>query len=124
MAFPSYSPTSRAFNAGDYSYKKFTSQSGKEIRILYGDKRTGMELELEYENIPDTQADDFITHYDEVKGGFNSFVLPSSFRTGWTGDAAAIDAASGNQWRYGSPPDIRSVSPGISSVSVKLMGVL
>ena len=99
MAFPSYNPTSRTFNAGDYVYKKFASQSGKEVRILYGDKRTGMELDLGYENIPDTQADDFITHYDEVKGGFNSFVLPSAFRTGWTGDAAAIDAATGNQWR-------------------------
>jgi hypothetical protein len=124
MAFPSYNPTSRTFNAGDYVYKKFTSQSGKEVRILYGDKRTGMGLELGYENIPDSQADDFVTHYDEVKGGFNSFVLPSAFRTGWTGDAAAIDAATGNQWRYDSPPEIRSVRPGRSSVTVKLVGVL
>jgi hypothetical protein len=124
MTFPALNPTGRTFNAGDYVYKKFSSQSGKEIRILYGDKRTGMELELEYENILDTQADDFIAHYDEVKGGFNSFSLPSAFRSGWAGNSAAIDAATGNQWRYGSPPGIRSVRPGISSVTVKLVGVL
>lgn len=124
MAFPSYAPTSRSFGAGDYSYKTFQSQSGKEIRILYGDKRTGMTLDLGYDNIPDTQADDFVTHYDEVKGGFTAFTLPAVFRTGWSGDAAAIDAATGNQWRYSEPPTITSVRPGISSVTVKLVGVL
>lgn len=124
MAFPAYAPTARSFNAGDYSYKTFQSQSGKEVRILYGDKRTGMTLDLSYDNIADTKADDFIAHYDEVKGGFMSFTLPAAFRTGWSGDAVAIDAATGNQWRYSEPPTITSVRPGISSVTVKLVGVL
>ena len=124
MAYPSLQPTSRQFDAGDYPYKSFQSQNGKEVRILYGDKRTGMTLHLGYDNIADTSADDFIAHYDEVKGGFASFTLPAAFRTGWTGDAAAIDAATGNQWRYSQPPTITSVRPGISSVTVKLVGVL
>jgi len=124
MAFPSYAPTSRSFGAGDYAYKAFQSQSGKEVRILYGDKRTGMTLDLSYDNIPDTQADDFVAHYDEVKGGFTSFTLPAAFRTGWSGNTAAIDAATGNQWRYSEPPAITSVRPGISSVTVRLVGVL
>ena len=124
MAFPAYAPTARSFNAGDYSYKTFQSQSGKEVRILYGDKRTGMTLDLSYDNIADTKADDFIAHYDEVKGGFTSFALPAAFRTGWSGDAVAIDATTGNQWRYSEPPTITSVRPGISSVTVRLVGVL
>ena len=124
MAYPSLQPTGRRFDAGDYPYKTFQSQSGKEVRILYGDKRTGMTLDLSYDNIADTDADDFITHYDEVKGGFVSFTLPAAFRAGWSGDAAAIDAATGNQWRYSQPPTITSVRPGISSVTVKLVGVL
>jgi hypothetical protein len=66
MAFPSYAPTARSFSAGDYAYKTFQAQSGKEVRILYGDKRTGMTLDLSYNNIADTHADDFITHYDEI----------------------------------------------------------
>ena len=124
MAYPSYTPTSRSFNAGDYSYKTFKAQSGVEVRILYGDKRTGMTLDLGYDNIPDTQADDFIAHYDETKGGFTAFTLPAAFRTGWTGAPSAIDAATGNKWRYDGPPAITSVRPGISSVTVKLVGVL
>jgi hypothetical protein len=124
MAYPAFAPTSRSFAAGDYQYKTYKAQNGKEVRILYGDKRTGMTLDLGYDNIADTAADDFIAHYDETKGGFASFTLPDAFRTGWTGDAAAIDAATGNQWRYDGPPAITSVRPGISSVTVKLVGVL
>ena len=124
MAYPSLAPTARSFDAGDYQYKTFKAQSGKEVRILYGDKRTGMTLDLSYDNIADTAADDFIAHYDEVKGGFTSFTLPSSFRAGWGGDTAAIDAATGNRWRYEQPPQITSVRPGISSVTVRLIGVL
>ena len=124
MAYPSLAPTARSFSAGDYQYKTYKAQNGKEVRILYGDKRTGMTLDLSYDNIADTQADDFIAHYDETKGGFSSFTLPAAFRTGWSGNTSAIDAASGNQWRYEQPPAIRSVRPGISSVTVRLVGVL
>jgi len=124
MAFPTHKPTGRTFDAGDYTYKTFKAQSGKEVRILYGDKRTGMQLQLVYENVNDTAADDFVAHYDEVKGGFNTFVLPSAFKSGWNGDASAIDAATGNRWRYQSAPSITSVRPGISSVTVNLIGVL
>ena len=70
-----------------------------------------MKLQLQYANIADTAADDFVTHYDEVKGGFD--VLRCLLRSGsWSGDAAAIDAATGNNWRYESPPQIASVRPG------------
>jgi hypothetical protein len=123
MAYPTLAPTARSFSAGDYSYKTFKSQNGAEVRILYGDKRTGMTLDLSYDNIADTAADDFITHYDETKGGFTSFTLPTAFRTGWSGNTSAIDAATGNKWRYDGPPQITSVRPGISNVTVKLVGV-
>jgi hypothetical protein len=124
MAYPTLAPSSRTFDAGDYPYKTFRSQNGSETRILYGDKRTGMTLDLGYDNIADTYADDFIAHYDETKGGFSVFTLPEEFRTGWSGNTAAIDAATGNKWRYDSPPQITSVRPGISNVKVKLVGVL
>lgn len=124
MAFPSHKPTGRSFDAGDYSYKTFKSQSGKEVRILYGDKRTGMKLQLQYQNIGDNEADDFIGHYDQVKGGFETFTLPDEFRAGFEGIAERIDAATGNKWRYESAPQLTQVRPGISTVTVNLIGVL
>tara|TARA_R100000005_G_C4915629_1_gene151295 strand:+ start:366 stop:740 length:375 start_codon:yes stop_codon:yes gene_type:complete len=124
MAFPTHKPSGRSFDAGDYSYKTFKSQSGKEVRILYGDKRTGMKLQLQYQNIDDTAADDFIAHYDDVKGGFETFTLPTEFRAGFEGTATSIDAATGNKWRYESAPQLTQVRPGISTVTVNLIGVL
>lgn len=91
---------------------------------MYGDKRTGMTLDLSYENMTDSAADDFVAHYDEVKGGFDTFTLPSEVRSGWTGTSSVIDVSTGNNWRYESPPSITAVRPGFSSVTVKLVGVL
>ena len=124
MAFPTHKPSGRSFDAGDYSYKTFKSQSGKVVRILYGDKRTGMKLQLQYQNIDDTAADDFIAHYDDVKGGFQTFTLPTEFRAGFEGTATSIDAATGNKWRYDSATQLTQVRPGISTVTVNLIGVL
>ncbi len=124
MAFPGIVPSSRDFDAGDYPIKTFKAQSGVEARILYGSRRTGMTLSLQYQNIPDTQAELFLDHYDETKGTYLTFNLPTSFRTGWGGNSDAIDAATGNSWRYEAAPSVTNVRPGISTVAVKLVGVL
>lgn len=125
MAYPTLTPSARNFDAGDYPVKTFKAQSGAEARILYGSKRTGMTLDLSYDNIADTQADDFVSHFDEVLGTYSTFALPSAVITGWSGVASAIDAsATGNQWRYSQPPQITNVRPGRSSVQIKLIGAL
>lgn len=124
MAYPTLKPTSRTFAQGDYPIKTVQSQSGVETRILYGNRRTGMSLELTYDNITDTQAELFTTHYDETKGTYLTFTLPSQAKAGWTAAATTIDVVSGAAWRYEGPPTITAIQSGISSVQVKLKGVL
>lgn len=124
MAFPSLIPSSREYDGGDYPVKTFKAQSGAESRILYGSRRTGMTLNLSFEHITDTQVQTFLTHYDETKGTYTTFSVPKSVFTGWSGSAAALDAATGNSWRYSESPVITNTHPGISSVRVKLVGVL
>lgn len=126
MAFPTVTPSSRSFDAGDWPVKAFRSQNGVETRILYGSNRTGMSLQLSYENITDATAELFLDHYNEVQGTYRTFTLPQTGATGgWTGNADAVDgSSSGNTWRYAEPPAVQSVKPGISSVQVKLVGVL
>lgn len=125
MAYPAYKPTSRTFDAGDYPVKTFKSQSGVEARILYGSKRTNMKLKLNYSNITDSRAAAFSAHFDQVLGTYNTFTLDNEAIAGWDGGSGVIDAvASGNQWRYERPPVIDQVRPGISSVTVSLVGVL
>lgn len=99
------------------------------MRILYGNRRTGTELELSYENISDTQASDFLTHYEDVKGTYGTFSIRDETRSGWDRNAAPssappFDAPSGNTFRYADAPQISSVRPGRSSVTVRLVSVL
>ena len=123
MPFPSIAPTARDFNPGDWPVKTFNAQSGAEVRILYGDTRTQMKLALNYDNLIDTQAEQFLTHYDEVKGSYLTFDLNSTAKAGWSGSAAAIDAGNINKWRYVDAPQVTAVRPGRSSVRVNLVGV-
>lgn len=124
MAFPALRPTVRQFEPGDWPIKSYRAQSGAEVRILYGSKRTGMALGLGYSNITDAQAEQFLTHYDSVFGTFETFSLPDQARSGWGGTQAAIDAATGNRWRYAEQPEVTAVRPGKSSVRVSLVAVL
>jgi hypothetical protein len=123
MPFPALRPTARNFKPGDWPIKSYSSQSGAEVRILYGDTRTKMELELGYDNLTDAQAEQFLTHYDEVKGSYLTFDLNSTAKAGWSGGAAAIDAGNINKWRYANTPQVTAVRPGRSSVRVNLVGV-
>ena len=125
MAFPNLTPTSRSFESGDYPVKTFKSQNGAEVRILYGDKRTNMKLSLSYANITDAEAEQFLDHFDEVQGTFKTFTLSTLSRNGWTGNKDALGAQThGNDYRYEKPPQQVSVRPGISTVTVNLIGVL
>jgi hypothetical protein len=123
MPFPALRPTSRDFKPGDYPVKTYSAQSGAEVRILYGDTRTRMELSLGYDNATDAQAKQFLDHYDEVKGSFNTFQVNASTRAGWGSTAAAIDATGVNRWRYADSPQVTAVRPGRSSIRVNLVGV-
>lgn len=125
MPFPTHKPTARQFDAGDWPSKSFKSQSGVEVRILYGSQRTGMSLDLTYSNVTDAAAEQFLVHYQEVQGTYGTFTIPPEAKAGWAGNTQALDVTgSGNRWRYAGPPQVTSVKPGRSSVQVQLVGVL
>ena len=126
MAFPNLVPTSRSFEAGDYSVKTFKAQSGSETRILYGDKRTNMKMSLTYSNITDANAALFFIHFDsETTGTFTTFEIAQNTRLGWAEDKKYLGANdSGNRWRYENAPQQVQVRPGVSTVTVNLIGVL
>jgi hypothetical protein len=125
MAFPDLVPSSRTFSPGDFPIKKFNAQSGAEVRILYGSRRVNQIFELSYENISDVNAQLFLADYEDRKGTFERFYLSDSVYEGWSPGTAdsKLDRGPGTLWRYDAPPAIRSVRPGISSVTVKLRAV-
>jgi len=123
MAFPSLTPTGRQFTPGDFPNKRFNSQSGAEVRILYGSRRTNAVLSLSYDNVTDANAESFLDDYSEQLGTFRTFTLPSEVFEGWSGETATLDAPSGTEWRYDAEPQVQAVRPGISSVTVSLRAV-
>lgn len=124
MPFPTLRPTAREFNPGDWPIKRFNSQSGAEIRILYGNRRINATLSLTYDNISDSSAQLFLSDYEAQIGTLRTFTLPADIRAGWTGTASAIDAPPSALWRYESAPVVQAVRPGRSSVTVNLVAVI
>ena len=126
MAFPTIPPTGRAFDPGDFSNTKYKANNGAEFRILYGSKRTGMKMQLSYQNITDAQAEQFLDHFHSMQGTFQQFELTdgaNGTKSGWKGNGDAIGAVAwGSQWRYESAPQLTSVYPGVSTVTVNLIG--
>ena len=125
MTFPTIAPTDRQYTAGNWPVRTFTSQSGAEVRLLYGNRRFGHTLTLQYSNISDTQAEEFFTDYYAQKGTFTTFALPQPLTDnvgkGWSGSTEFFNAGVGAQWRYAEPPQLVSVYPGVSSVSITLV---
>lgn len=124
MSYPTYAPSSRAFDPGNWPVKSYSSMNGTEIRLLYGSRRTAATFTLSYQNLSDVEAQEFLTHYDEMLGTFSTFDLPTSVFKGWSGDASAFDPTNSMSFRYQEAPKLDSVKPGVSSVSVSLIGVL
>ena len=123
MAFPSLTPTGRQFTPGDFPSKRFNAQSGAEVRILYGSRRTNAVLSLSYANVTDANAESFLDDYSDQLGTFRTFTLPSAVFEGWSGTTSKLDAPSGTKWRYDAEPQVQAVRPGISSVTVSLRAV-
>ena len=126
--FPAIVPTARAYNPGDWPVRSYVSQSGVEIRILYGDTESGTALSLSYENLKDNEAQLFVDHYRAVLGTYMQFLLNASgnnnAKGGWEGDSNSLGKPQGTYWRYASAPTLRQVGPGVTSVNVDLVAVL
>ena len=123
MSYPTLSPSSRNYDPGNWAVKNYNAMSGAEVRIRYGDKRFNAKLSLQYQNISDTAADDFLAHYDEQLGTYKAFTLPSEVLAGWTG-SNYIPNQSVMKFRYSGSPKVQSVRPGVSTVSIELTGVI
>ena len=127
--FPQYVPTSRSYGAGDFPVKVYRAQDGGEVRILYGDKRVGMTLNLTYQNIEDSMSAEFLDHYHSVKGTFQQFELgdgtSAGAKKGWDGGDKHVGATYwGSKWRYSQQPTVISVYPGYSTVTVNLVAAV
>lgn len=130
--FPPMRPTTRTFRLGDYPTKKYTSLSGATFRRQFGNRQTGYTVEFTFKNIGDAaelreySGTTFLIldHFNKV-GTNLGFTLGDRMFAGMDESIESmIQAPSNILWRFAEPPRVQSVKPGVSTVSVKLIGEL
>lgn len=122
--FPSLVPTSRSFDPGDYPQQRYQTLSGAVWKRSFSSVRVGMTLQLEFANITDDNAALIINHYRNQAGTLTGFNIPEAATYGGMSSnlISAVDVSTSIEWAYAGPPSVTSVVPGISTVSVSLVG--
>lgn len=122
--FPAITPTSRTFKPGVYPQKAYRALNGVVTKRTFGNSPYNAELELRFDNIPDTTTASIINHYKTQTAANQRFLFSTNVTAGMDTTLAALATASGDGlwWEYAGPPAVDSVHPGRSSVSVSFVG--
>ena len=123
--FPRIKPTSRAFKLGSFPVKSYRALSGATVKRAFGNRASGYELQLGFDNIPDATTELLLAHYTGSSGGFDRFTLPADLFAGMTTTLRGyIQAPTSIRWEYAGPPEVETVFTGRSRVSITLIGEL
>jgi len=128
--FPSITPTRRSFVAPTWPTKTQMSQSGVITRRLEGSRPSQAKLSLTFGNINDTDTAAILNAYNTAKGSVDSLTLPAKIFAGadatlqsWLNVSAT---GAGLLWSFseGTSPQVESIIPGRSDVTVELTAEL
>lgn len=123
--FPGIKPSERSFRLGQYPTKVYRALSGATFKRSFGNRSYNYELQLSFTNVSDSTTTQLLDHYDVTGGGFERFTLPSELFAGMsTGLTAKIQSPTQIKWEYAKPPEVKSVHPGRSTVTITLAGEL
>jgi hypothetical protein len=120
-SFPAIQPTSRRVVQGQYAVKRFVSISGTGTTRAYGSQPFNALLELEFDNITDSAALQIVNAYEAARGNKGQLTLPIELWSGMDGDLR-LKLERDYVWRFADQPQLTSVRPGLSSITVKLEG--
>lgn len=124
-SFPAIKPSARQYTPGTYPTRTYRALAGTTVKRSFGNKPYGHSMALEFRNIPDTTLAQILSHYHDSQGGFSRFALPNAVFAGMDATVRVyMQSPKGIQWEYADPPQVESVYPGISNVSVSLLGEL
>lgn len=122
VAFPALRPSSRTYQAGQFPVSVVTAQSGVTVRRIYANKRNRSSLDLDFQNISDSDAAAILACYEQARGTFEDLSLPEEVTAGSRSDLAVLlrETGSGLRWYFSEAPSIESNFNGRSSVRVRL----
>jgi hypothetical protein len=121
-SFPAVRPSKRRYGFGLFPVTTETGFGGGSVRFLHGDTRYGVNLELGYEVITQSEAQQIRSHYRGQSGGARSFLLPDVIWAGHTNPDNIVPA--GTAWVYASQPNETHRSGLLFDVTVQLLQVI
>lgn len=127
IAFPAIKPTGRSYSPGRYAQSEFQAINGATTIMRFGSQRHDSELSLDFDNIVDSGAALILANYERQNRGDTWVSFDASNGTAGASQELAEylgETVTELRWRYAEPPQVRSVMPGRSSVSVKMKGYL
>lgn len=128
VTFPNLKPSSRSYEPGSYPQTEFQAQNGAKTIVRYGNRRVDSKLRLSFENIPDADAARILDNYEAVNADWDYVRFTNENGAAGAGTSLAAylkeSGGSGLKWRYDKPPQVKSVYPGLSTVSCTFVGVL
>ena len=123
--FPSIRPTGRSYTPGQFPTKTYRGLSGATVKRVFGNRAFGHTIDLQFENISDTNTKTIIDHYYGQYGSYSRFTLPDDIFSGMSTTLKGVVQAPINiLWEYAEPPQVESVFNGRSTVTVRLVGEL
>ena len=135
--FPDLTPTQRVYTPGVFPQTEFKGLNGAVTTVQYGFKSVDSQLAMTFANITDDEAWQILQNYEAANNGRyestgeRDFVVLSLATERGIGSeflARQISERGATQprlrYRYASPPQIKSVFPGRSTVQVELRGYL
>jgi hypothetical protein len=120
-SFPAIKPTGRRVVQGQYAVKRFVSIAGTGTTRAYGSQPFNATIDLEFGNIADAIALQIVNAYEAANGSKNQLTLPDEL---WDGMDTFLRSKLQRDyvWRFAEQPQLTSVRPGLSSMTVKLEG--
>jgi len=121
-SFPAITPAKRRYGFGLFPVTTESGFGGGSVRFLHGNTRYGINLELGYEVLTESEAQSIRSHYRGQNGGARSFLLPDVIWAGHSSPTNIVPA--GTAWIYASELDETHRSGLLFDVSVKLLQVI
>ena len=129
-SFPAHTPSRRVMKYGDWNTKRFGGgNTGQSLALPLPSKamKRDVLLDLVYANTTDSVARTFLNHYLSCAGEWADFALPAEkLKTGPMAGWADTDSErflSKGRWAYAGAPQITSVHPGTSTVTLQLISL-
>jgi len=130
--FPTIKPNSRSYTPGEYPTQEFVSLDGTKTYMRYGNKRSESTLDLGFDNITDSEADEILDNYVTVNENWTTADEKTRWVTFSTSDGLngaesglpSYLSEAGLRWRYSKPPKVKSVQKGISNVTCSFVACL